>query len=76
MVSLKEWMRREGVTDSEMAERIGGVSAEAVRKLRFRTRGPSIGLAARIEVVTSGEVRAVDLTPKASAAPARAEACP
>ncbi|EHP90835.1 hypothetical protein [Methylorubrum extorquens] len=60
---LKDWMTREGLSDAEMAGRIGEISAEGVRKLRFRTRGPSIRVAARIEAVTAGAVRAVDLEP-------------
>jgi hypothetical protein len=67
-------MRRELVSDEVMADRIGGVSAGAVRKLRFRERGPSVRVVARIEAVTAGEVRAVDLLPKG--APAEAGACP
>ncbi|MEH3118861.1 MAG: hypothetical protein PGN25_15050 [Methylorubrum populi] len=69
-------MRRELVSDEEMAARIGGVSAGTVRKLRFRERGPSVRVTARIEAVTAGEVRAADLVPKAPAAPAEAGACP
>lgn len=69
-------MRREDVSDAEMASRIGGVSAGWVRKLRFKDRTPSLRVAARIEVVTSGEVRSVDLLSKSPGAPAIAEACP
>lgn len=64
MVSLKAWMRSELLTDAEMAERIGGISKFGVRKLRFRQRGPSIRVAARIEMVTAGQVRSVDMQPK------------
>ncbi|MCJ2033788.1 hypothetical protein [Methylobacterium sp. J-068] len=50
-----------------MAERIGDISVFGVRKLRFRQRGPSIRVAARIEEITGGMVRASDLEPVKSA---------
>ena len=76
MVLLKEGMRRELVSDAEMASRIGAVSPGWVRKLRFREKAPSLRVAARIEAVTAGEVRAIDLIPKSAAVPALAEARP
>ncbi|AYO83679.1 hypothetical protein [Methylobacterium brachiatum] len=60
---LKDWMRVEGLSDAAMAERIGGISSFMVRKLRFRVRGPSVRVAARIDAITSGAVRAPDLLP-------------
>jgi hypothetical protein len=60
---LKDFMRAEDLSDSEMAEKIGDISEFGVRKLRFRTRGPSVRVAARIEEVTGGKVRSVDLQP-------------
>lgn len=72
---LKIWMRSEGLSDAEMADRIGGISAFGVRKLRFRQRGPSIRVAARIEAISSGLVRPVDLQPVKSPLP-RGEAFP
>ncbi|NEU13565.1 hypothetical protein G3T14_15705 [Methylobacterium sp. BTF04] len=71
---LKDWMRREALTDSEMAERIGDISVFGVRKLRFRARGPSIRVAARIEEISGGMVRASDMEP-AKARASSAEAC-
>jgi len=66
-------MRDEGLTDREMAERIGDISLFMVRKLRFRERGPSIRVAARIEALSGGKVRAPDLQPVTSRrAPAEA----
>lgn len=59
---LKAWMLAEGLSDVEVADRIG-VSPFTVRKLRFRERGPSIGVAARIEAISAGLVRSVDLQP-------------
>ncbi|MDH2311451.1 hypothetical protein [Methylobacterium brachiatum] len=60
---LKDWMRVEGLSDAAMAERIGGISSFMVRKLRFRVRGPSVRVAARIDAITAGAVRAPDLLP-------------
>jgi hypothetical protein len=60
---LKDWMRVEGLSDTDMAERIGDISAFMVRKLRFRVRGPSVRVAARIDAITAGAVRAPDLLP-------------
>ncbi|MGU3417681.1 hypothetical protein [Methylobacterium sp. D54C] len=63
-----------------MAERIGDISAEMVRKLRFRVSGTSLRVAGRIDCITDGKVRPVDLAPLRSSsrrtAPAPAEACP
>lgn len=77
---LRDWMRIEGVSDAAMAERIGDISAEMVRKLRFRASGTSLRVAGRIDCITAGKVRAVDLAPLRSSsrrtAPAPAEACP
>lgn len=60
---LKDWMRGEGISDADMAERIGGITSHGVRKLRFRERGPSIRVAARIEEISGGKVRSPDLQP-------------
>jgi hypothetical protein len=60
---LKAWMRDEGLTDREMADCIGDISLFMVRKLRFRERGPSVRVAARIEELSGGQVRARDLEP-------------
>ena len=71
---LKHWMRSELLTDAELAERIGEISEFGVRKLRFRQRGPSIRVAARIEEISGGKVRAPDLEPvKPVSAPSSAE---
>lgn len=64
-------MRREGLSDAEMAGRIGGVSPSWVRKLRFRAKAPSLRVATRIGIVTAGAVPASELLPKD--APARVE---
>ncbi|GJD73119.1 hypothetical protein [Methylobacterium goesingense] len=68
---LKDWMRTSEIDDAGLAERIGDISVFGVRKLRFRQRGPSIRVAARIEEISGGMVRAPDLEP---VKPARAVA--
>ncbi|KQT17714.1 hypothetical protein ASG40_16975 [Methylobacterium sp. Leaf399] len=69
---LKEWMRSEGFDDAAVAEKVG-LSRFGVRKLRFRERGPSIRVAARIEAISGGKVRSPDLEPvKRRSAPAEA----
>lgn len=77
---LRDWMRVEGVSDAIMAERIGGISAEMVRKLRFRASGTSLRVAGRIDNITGGKVRSADLVSLRSAsrrtATASAEARP
>lgn len=60
---LSEWMRREGLSDADVAAAVG-LSAEAIRKLRFRARGTSLRVAARIEALSAGQVRAHDLQPR------------
>ena len=66
---LSDWMRVNGVSDPVMADAIGGVSIETVRKLRFRAKGVSLKVAARIDEVTRGEVRSPDLLPLKKRAP-------
>ena len=60
---LKDWLRTSEIDDAGLAERIGDISVFGVRKLRFRQRGPSIRVAARIEEISGGMVRASDLEP-------------
>lgn len=66
---LIDFMRAEGLTDAELADKIGGIGALGVRKLRFRSRGPSIRVAARIHEISGGKVTAPDLEPKKKASP-------
>lgn len=66
---LSEFMRREGLSDADVAEAVG-LSAEAIRKLRFRARGTSLRVAARIEALSGGQVRTCDLEPRRAAAKA------
>ena len=49
---------------------IGGISPLGVRKLRFRARGPSIRVAARIHEISKGRVTPPEMQPKKKAEPA------
>ncbi|MCC0806526.1 hypothetical protein FPV16_09890 [Methylobacterium sp. W2] len=60
---LSAWMRTVRLTNRELAEKIGGISADGVNKLRYRQRGPSIRVAARLFEITSGKVGMADLMP-------------
>ena len=65
---LIDFMRAEGLDDARMAEMIGGISPLGVRKLRFRARGPSIRVAARIHEISKGRVTPPEMQPKKKAA--------
>ena len=75
-MTLADWMRTEGVSDIVMATAIGGVSAETVRKLRFRSRGCSLKVSARIDEVTRGAVRSPDLVPLRRRTASLPKGCP
>lgn len=75
MVALKDWLRREAISDVAMAARVG-VSPSMVKKLKSGARGPSAQTAARIESVTAGEVRLADLISEPCPATAPTEAVP
>ena len=68
-MTLSDWMRDNRVSDTVMATAIGGVSAETVRKQRFRAKAASLRVAARIDEVTRGKVRSPDLLPLKSRTP-------
>jgi hypothetical protein len=53
---LIDYMRSKNLDDSAMAERVGGISAHGIRKLKYGERGPSIEVAIRIDEVTAGTV--------------------
>ncbi len=53
---LIDYMRSEHLDDSAMAERVGGITAHGIRKLKYGERGPSIEVAIRIDAVTEGNV--------------------
>lgn len=65
MSPLSRWMRRELVSNADLADRIGEYSPDGVRKLRFGERGASIRVAARIHAITGGEIGPADLVPTA-----------
>lgn len=70
-MKLLDWMRREGVSDVEMATRINEGVVEpctgyAVKKWKYGERQPQGDKIIRIEEVTGGEVTLRDL---ASTAP-------
>ena len=75
MVSLKDWMRRELLSDADVADRIGDISAEHVRKIRFGARGASGRVSAAIFTLSGGAVRPPDLVPS-KRKPTPAEARP
>ncbi|MCJ2080727.1 hypothetical protein [Methylobacterium sp. J-090] len=60
---LGSWMRMVGLSDREMAEKVGGMSVSGIRKLRYRQRGPSIRVAARIVELSAGKVTLADMQP-------------
>lgn len=60
---LGRWMRIAGLSDRQMAEKVGGISISGIRKLRYRERGPSIQVAARIAEISAGKVTFADMLP-------------
>lgn len=58
---LYNWLTDQGITHSEMARRMGGVSAEAVRLWAAGRRMPDTKHILRIEQVTNGDVSVLDL---------------
>lgn len=67
-MQLLDWMRRERVDDEEMARRVGGCTAHAVKKWMYGERVPSPGKILRIEEVTAGDVTMRDLLGRRAAA--------
>ena len=55
MMTLAQYLKRENLTQAQLAERLGA-SQGAVSKLVSGDRSPSWEMAARIEAVTSGAV--------------------
>lgn len=53
---LIDYMRSENLDDAAMAERVGGITAHGIRKLKYGERGPSIETAIRINEATAGSV--------------------
>lgn len=58
--ALHRWMKEAGVDDEAMAARVG-LSTGGIRKLKYGERGASLATAAKIEQITQGAVRALDL---------------
>lgn len=54
-MTLCEWREREGLTQHEVAERLGAAQSY-VCQLETGTRRPSVDVAARIVAMTGGEV--------------------
>lgn len=61
-MTLAEYMAERGLSDEEMAERIG-CSSFAVKKWRYRERTPRGAAMRRIKEATGGEVTADDFLP-------------
>ncbi|QDI81667.1 hypothetical protein E8E01_15045 [Methylorubrum populi] len=53
---LIDYMRSENLDDAAMAQRVGGITAHGIRKLKYGERGPSIDTAIRINEATAGSV--------------------
>lgn len=64
-MKLKEWLQREGMLGRAFAEKVNA-SPSTISLIISGKRSPSVELAARIERVTKGKVRATDLARDAS----------
>lgn len=58
---LNEWLDLHNISHSEMADRIGGVTAEAVRLWAAGKRMPEVKNITRIMELTDSQVGIVDL---------------
>jgi transcriptional regulator with XRE-family HTH domain len=58
---LSQWLTENNLTHAEMADRIGGVTAEAVRLWAAGRRMPEVRSITRILEVTENEVTLLDL---------------
>lgn len=60
-MKLRDWLRKEGITDDEFASRLGGeYSATAVSKWKYLERTPRLPVLIRIAELTGGAVRPED----------------
>lgn len=57
---FREYMERSALTDEAMAALLGGCSAHAVKKWRYRERVPRPAMLRKIVEVTGGAVTASD----------------
>lgn len=55
-MKLIDYMRAKNLSDSAMAQRVGGISEHGIRKLKYGERDPSIATAIRINEATGGLV--------------------
>lgn len=60
-MKLIDYMRTHSLDDEAMAALVGGITSHGIRKLKYHERNPSLEVAIRIEAVTNGQVRALDL---------------
>lgn len=61
-MKLIDYMKTHNLDDRAMADRLGGlIGKNGIRKLKYGERNPSLLVATRIEEVTGGKVRAMDL---------------
>ncbi|GJE79649.1 hypothetical protein CJNNKLLH_0975 [Methylorubrum thiocyanatum] len=67
-------MRSKNLDDAAMAERVGGITAHGIRKLKYGERGPSIETAIRINEATNAEVGLTDWAPRATPIESRSDA--
>jgi DNA-binding transcriptional regulator YdaS (Cro superfamily) len=58
---LIDWLTTHNITHTEMADRIGGVTVEAVKLWAAGNRMPETRNVLRIEAVTDGQVTVRDL---------------
>jgi DNA-binding transcriptional regulator YdaS (Cro superfamily) len=58
---LIDWLSQNNITPTEMADRIGGVTVEAVKLWAAGNRMPETRNVLRIEAVTDGQVTVRDL---------------
>lgn len=59
-MQLLDYMKQQNITDEDLAAKIGGCSAFAVRKWKYRERQPSADVIYKIGQITSGSVSLSD----------------
>lgn len=65
-MTLLDYMRSLGLDDEAMATLVGGCTASAVKKWKYRERAPRLPELVRIEAVTGGAVKPCDFLPPPS----------
>jgi hypothetical protein len=65
---LIDWMHEAGLTDSEVADKVGGISSHAVKKWKYGERIPRRAEQRRLTEISDGKVTPNDfvLTPSGS----------